>query len=245
MSRTSFRTVSALALGLGAAATLSVPGIAAAQTSIPGDAVNSTVVRVMPHLATVTVNDAPQNATSVSGRFTNLTGASLTCQGHPGNTGASGTVAPAGIAQASLEYYKNFPIRPEFNIDQGITVAGSTIALKADLGAIPTLLPGGSAAPAFGPNYATRSAIAEKFAEAKVKGQTGQVPTFSVGNGAGHNWSAPLGTPASGSREDFQAGVIFVCTGSNAVWAFAGYEGGTEPERDPRGILQSGSLGRF
>lgn len=245
MTRTS--TLAGLTLTAGLAATMSLAGAAgaAAQTSIPGDVGDSVVVRVMPERATVVVNPADDTASTITGQFTNRTGESLTCRGYPDDTGASGTVAPAPVVQASLDYYKTFPLRPDPGMAQALTVAGSTININADMGGVPTLLPGGSLAPAFGPNFAARAAISEKYADAKVKGQTGQMGTFTVTNGATRSWTAPLGNPTSGQREDFHAGAIFLCTSSQGVWAFAGYEGGEEPERDSRGVLQSGSLGRF
>lgn len=238
-------------LGLAAAAAIAAPGIAQAQTTtIPGDVPDSVVVRVVPSAATVTVNNAAAAATTVSGTFVNRTGQRLECQGYPSTANVGGTVAPAEVVQESLEYYKNFPLRPRMGQavtpDIDIPVFGSAIpTIDMNMEEIPGLLPGGSIAPMFGPAYAASSAIAEKYAAAKVKGQTGQMGTFSLNNNATRNWTSNLGNPTSGTREDFQAGVIFLCSGGDSYWAFGGYEGGIEPERDPRGVLQSGSLGRF
>lgn len=233
-------------LGLAATAAIAASGIANAQTTIPGDVPDSVVVRVVPNAATITVNNAGDAATSISGTFVNRSGTSLNCQGYPSAAGVGGTVATAEIVQASLEYYKNFPLRPRAGTAISPSIAGSiNITVDMNMEEIPNLLPGGSVAPLFGPAYGTSKAISESYAAAKVKGQTGQMGTFTLANNGTRTWSADLGNPASGKREDFQAGVLFLCSGGGAHWAFGGYEGGTEPERDPRGILQSGSLGRF
>ncbi|GLB62909.1 hypothetical protein NCCP2495_07870 [Dietzia sp. NCCP-2495] len=233
-------------LGLAAAALLTTTATGNAQTTIPGDVPDSVVVRVVPSAGTVTVNGAGAAATSISGTFTNRTGASLDCRGYPSTADVGGTVAPADVVQSSLEYYKNFPLRPRPGTTVTPSISGSiSITVDMNMEEVTNLLPGGSVAPLFGPAYGTSKAISERFAAAKVKGQTGQMASFTLANNATRNWSANLGNPASGTREDFQAGALFLCSSGSTVWAFGGYEGGSEPERDPRGILRSGSLGRF
>lgn len=216
-------------------------GTATAQNSIPGDTHPGTVVRVDPSRAEVRVNDAGADAAQISGTFRNLTGASLSCRGVSGADSSSGTVAPAQVVLAGHEYYKTFPAKPAPS--GGVSVLGS-IDIGIDLADVEMLLPGGSVAPMFGAAFAARSKITTDFADAKMMGHTGNVSWFNVNNGSTHTWSAALGPAGTAAREDFQAGVIFVCNGGGTTYAFAGYEG-TPPTPDPRGILHSGSLGRI
>lgn len=242
----------AMSLGLAASATLAGTGTAFAQNVIPGDTNEGVVVRVQPDRATVVVNAHNGTANTVTGTFTNRTGSDMTCEGNmagsnqPVDQRYAGAVAPATVVRDALSYYRTFTAHPRPGMAEAVTMAGSTININARMQEVPGLFPGGSIAPTFGPAFAAQAAIVEAYTEAKVHGQTGQVPRFNVNNGATHNWSATLGHATAGARQNFDAGVIFLCTAGPGLWAFAGYEAGTTPPVDnPRGNLQSGSLGRF
>lgn len=174
----------------------------------------------------------------------NSSGRNLTCSGLDSDNPIGATVTEARVAQSSLAYYSAFAYKPDPSPVFGSTAAGNQIGAKIPLAPILGFLPTGSIAPMLGAAYAARDAIAGDHAKATQAGHTGTVASFTVNNNATVNRTVTLGPPAYGQRTDFQAAAFLVCSDpSGRAYAFAGYEGGVEPEVPEAGLLRSGSLG--
>lgn len=241
MMKTLIRSITAVAacgaLMLGATAT------SAAQNVIPGDNSVETPVVVDPSIATVTVTPAEASATAIEATFQNTSNFQYRCE-DPTGTGAGGTATEADVALKTEAYYENFGIQP----NPIIPIAVSSVSIPIDLTPILGILPGGSAAAAFGNNVAGRSDITEAQANAVQRGHSGTVTPFTLNPGQTINLTFPLGFPAAGPRTDFDAATIFVCKANNGdrngqLFLVTGYEGG-RPDGEPKGNLTLGSLGR-
>jgi len=215
-----------------------------AQNVIPGDlAAGKTVITWLPG---VEITVTQPNTASVNFTIRNNSGRNLTCNGPANNSGIGATATPARVAQAAVQYYANFPFKPDPKDSFGSTgnVGAGDGDLTVDIGWAPILgfLPTGSIAPFLGDSYAARDWISSKHTAATVKGHTGTIGSFSVNNGGTSNQTINLGPPTNGPRTDFDAGVYLVCTSGNDAYAFAGYENGP-PSPTNEGTLPIGSTG--
>ena len=213
-----------------------------AQNVIPGDTNPGTTV--VTALSGVSITVTQPTISTVTVAMTNSSGRNLNCRGMDTAKPIGGTVTEARVAQSSLAYYAAFPYKPEPSPVFGSTAANNTVGANIPLGPILGFLPTGSIAPALGAAYAARDAIASDHAAAAQAGHTGTIGEFTVNNNATVTRTVTLGPPAYGQRTDFQAAVFTVCSEpSGRAYAFAGYEGGVEPEVPGGGLLRSGSLG--
>lgn len=218
-------------------------GSAQAQNVIPGDNSSLTTVVVDPSIAQVTVNPAAASATSVTATVRNTSGFTYRCE-DPMGAGTGGMITEPEVALKTEAYYRNFGIQP----NPGVNIAVSSVNLPIDLTPLLGVLPGGSAAAAFGDNVAARSDITAAQSNAMQRGHTGTVTPFTLNDGQSINLTFPLGMPAAGPRTDFNAAAIFVCRAQNGprngnLFLITGYEDG-RPAGEPNGNLLLGSIGR-
>ncbi|MGN7226974.1 hypothetical protein ACTHQW_11620 [Dietzia maris] len=249
MSRTPRASlIAAATLAIAAAAT---PAAAMAQNVIPGDLdAGKTVIT---SLSGVDIAVTQPDSASVRFVMTNNSGRNLTCNGPANNSGIGATATTARVAQAAVQYYANFPYKPDPKDSFGSTgnVGAGDGDLTVDIGWAPILgfLPTGSIAPFLGDSYAARDWISSQHYAATMKGQTGTTPSFSLNSGAAPlTRTISLGPPSNGvrDRDKLDAGVYLVCTsgsGNNLqAFAFAGYENGP-PSPTNEGTLPIGSTG--
>jgi len=241
------RRASLIAAAAMAIAAVAAPTTALAQNVIPGDlAAGKTVITWLPG-----VDIAVTQPDSASVRFvmTNNSGRNLTCNGPANDSGIGATATTARVAQAAVQYYANFPYKPDPKDSFGSTgnVGAGDGDLTVDIGWAPILgfLPTGSIAPFLGDSYAARDWISSQHYKATMKGQTGTTANFSLNSGAAPlTRTINLGPPSNGVRDmnKLDAGVYLVCTSGDDAFAFAGYENGP-PSPTNEGTLPIGSTG--
>ncbi len=247
---TPFRRV-ALATTAIAGLALTVPGIAAAQNVIPGDTDPGLTI-VTGHPGTTVTFDAVDRVTgAVSGTFLNESGMNLNCTStNPNpNLKRGGTVSTAEVIRNSLDYYKLFQSGQPGGINAGSSIPFiGRAGVDAAFWPLLQLLPTGSVG-LLSEGTAEATAIGNAHTEAKMHGMVGEVNTFTVNNGATHNWTATLSPASIGERGQDKLGALFVCrvgtAGQNYAWA--GYEAGAPPAPETgsleNGSVDSGSLG--
>lgn len=231
MNTTSTRRRVAVVAALAAAAVIAPAAGASAQ--LPGAVTDGRVVIVDGRVAgtqtplmTVTVNDAPASAASVSGTIKNNGTASMRCA-VPGNgTEYPGQVTEAQIVKDSMEFYASTIYQPP-----GFP---APVVGNAPTGSLYNMLPTGSGANALGRTDGLLLQIRAAQEAARVAGHTGtpvvgSSSVFTVAAGATSSWSAPLGVATTNTRTDFAAAALFICTSGSNTYAFAGYEGGAPP----------------
>ncbi|MBS7546699.1 hypothetical protein [Dietzia massiliensis] len=221
---------------LGAAGLVAGSGVAAAQIApmaLPGTDDSTVQMAVGSGLATVEVDAADEDATVVTGTFTNDSDGPLTCS-TPGAFGASdgGTVTDEALVDRSLAFLTG-NILPSTG---GLVDTGS-LAARLGSGSLGSLGLGDPAA-------VELDAIQQAQDQARLAGHYGTAPGFTVAAGASEPWSATLSVPTV-ERTDFDAGALFTCTDENDQWyAFAGYEVSDDDDADDDGgSLSMGSLG--
>ncbi|MGN7226975.1 hypothetical protein ACTHQW_11625 [Dietzia maris] len=228
-SRRTLAGLAAIAIGL------SSPGIASAQ--IPGAIDTGNVVITDSDRLVVRVNDADESATQVTGTIQNTTGNTFECA-TPGVRGNKypGQVTEAEIVARSMKYYSKNVFVPiggvELDVDAPINL--DPLAFGSLLDFFPT---GSFNAPVGN----TRSEYMKIYAvqtDARINGHTGDPrvggeTAFNVSGNTTVNWTAALGTPATGIRTDFDAGAMFYCRNTSGSperhYVFAGYETGSAP----------------
>ena len=226
------RNITAL---LAAAGLVAGSGVAAAQIApmaLPGTNDDEVQIAVgHDELATVTVNEADETSTEVTGSIENTSDGTLTC-GVPGAVGASDavTVTYAGLVDRSLDY-----------------ITGNLVAGGGGLG-IPGLNPGSmdvmlgtGSLGSLGlgdPAAVELDAIQQAQDQARLAGHYGTAAGFTVDAGETENWTATLSVP-TGDRTDFDAGALITCSQDGQWYAFAGYE---EDDDNGNGNGGGGSL---
>lgn len=243
----------AVPASLAAVALMAAAPAATAQNSIPGDNSPGTTFVTDQSLGTVTVGAAGAGATGITWSLVNRTGYSLTCKEQPNdtngasNTNRAGMVTEATVAQKTLAYYANYQWKEDPNYTINFAISGSSFAIPLHFGGIVDLLPGGSAASAFGDAFAAGADIGADQDNARQRGHTGEITSFTVNNGATAGATTALIAPSAGPTTDFDAAVVLFCNNSSAGrnYVFVGYETGTTPPTpDPRGVLATGSISR-
>lgn len=221
---------------LGAAGLLAGGGLASAQIApmaLPGTDDSTVQIAVGTDLATVEVDDADEDATEVTGSFTNNTGGDLVC-GTPGKFGVSngGTVTEAALVDRSLAHLAR-NILPSTG---GLVDTGS-LAARLGSGSLGSLGLGDPAA-------VELDAIQQAQDAERIDGHYGTVVGFTVAAGATRSWTAPLTVPST-ERTDFDAAALFTCSQGGQWYAFAGYEEASDEDagNGGGGSLSTGSLG--
>lgn len=225
----------AFAALLAAAGLVASSGVAVAQVSpmaLPGTDDSTVQITVGADLATVNVDDADEDATAVTGTFTNNSDGALTCA-TPGKFGVTdgGTVTDAALVNRSLAYLSG-NILPSTG---GLVDTGS-LAARLGSGSLGSLGLGDPAA-------VELDAIQQAQDQARLAGHYGTAVGFTVDAGETENWTATLSVP-SGDRSDFDAAALFTCSQGDQWYAFAGYEEESDTDdSDGGGSLSMGSLG--
>lgn len=231
------RTVRALAVAsLSVGALVSAPALAGAQAG--ADTTTKVVVVDSTDIA-VTVNAHDGTPDTVTGSIQNRTGTEMKCQGPVGTGDTTGDVTQADIVASAMEYYKQYPWQPPIEVGVAVPIAGT---YKVDLGSVETYIPAAIAG-YLRPDMGMRREIGDRYTAARLIGQAGQITSLTIPANTSRTWTATLGDPTAGARQDFQIGAFFTCTDSTGqVYAFAGYEGGTAPAIGGSGSAGGGSL---
>ena len=229
-------TIAALLSAAGLVAGSGIAGAQIAPMALPGTDDSTVQMAVGSGIATVEVDAADEDATAVTGTFTNDSAGPLTCS-TPGAFGASdgGTVTDEALVDRSLAYLAG-NILPS----TGGLVDTSSLAAQLGSGSLGSLGLGDPAA-------VELDAIQQAQDQARLAGHYGTAPGFTVAADATHDWTATLVVPTA-DRTDFDAGALFTCTDENGQWyAFAGYEeegdADDAEDADGGGSLSMGSLG--
>lgn len=219
---------------LGAAGLIAGSGVAAAQIApmaLPGTTDTAAQVTVGTDLAAVTVNAADEDATAVTGTFTNNSGATLVCRSTASTAGDAGAVTDAALVNRSLAYLSG-NILPA----SGGLVDTSSLAAQLGSGSLGSLGLGDPAA-------VELDAIQQAQDQARLAGHYGPIDNFTVEDGVTRNWTAPLSVP-SRDRTDFDAAALVTCIQDGQWYAFAGYEvTDDDDDNGGGGSLSMGSLG--
>ena len=229
LSRRTLVSLTALTVGLAS------PGVADAQ--IPGALETGNVVITDSTALVVRVTPAGASATQVTGSIQNTTGNGFRCA-TPGVRGNEypGQVTEAAIVARSMTYYSKNIFTPIGGVE--LDVDGPIEIDPLAFGSLLDFFPTGSFNKATGNTRSEYMSIYSAQTDARVKGHTGDPRVggnvaVDVGANSTVNWTAALGTPASGIRTDFDAGAMFYCrntTGSpSRHYVFAGYETGSAP----------------
>lgn len=208
-----------------------------ANAQIPGAIDTGTVVITDSNRLIVNVTPAGAAATQVSGTIRNTTNTPFRCA-TPGIRGNEypGQVTEAEIVARSMAYYSKNVFVPiggvELDVDAPINI--DPLAFGSLLDFFPT----GSFTAPLGNTRSEYMAIYAAQRDARIKGHTGDPRVsgdiaFSIGPNATVNWTAALGTPATGVRTDFDAAAMFYCRTTSGSperhYVFAGYETGSAP----------------
>lgn len=214
---------------------LSSPGTASAQ--IPGAIDTGTVVITNSDRLLVRVNPAGAAATQVTGTIQNTTGITFRCA-TPGvrSNEYPGQVTEAMIVARSMKYYSKNVFVPVGGVELDVEAPITLDPLA--FGSLLDFLPTGSFNKPVGDTRSEYMGIYAAQTDARINGHTGDpkvsnATAFNVGGNATVNWTAALGTPASGIRTDFDAGAMFYCRTTSGSperhYVFAGYETGSAP----------------
>lgn len=239
----SFTRVSARGVIAAAAAAGLVAGGGVATAQLPGGDTGGEVVKVDGTDLVVAVDDQEDDAATITGTITNASDEAYRCA-TPGidlEGENPGQVTTGEVAALTLHYYAtNVFTGPDgFELLDGDPIG---------FGSVMDLIPAGSAV---GSAEIDARTIQQ---QARVAGHTGtplvdgnEVFTIEPGEDNTVDWTATLGTPASGDRGQWQAAALFYCINQSTDihHVFAGFEGGEAPDIDPdtTGSLPTGSLG--
>lgn len=214
---------------------LALPGVADAQ--VPGTLDTGNVVITDSNTLIVRVTPAGASATQITGSIQNTTGNKFRCA-TPGVRGNEypGQVTEAAIVARSMKYYSRNIYLPIGGVE--LDVDGPIDIDPLAFGSLLDFFPTGSFNKATGDTRSEYMNIYAAQTDARIKGHTadpkvGGDVAFDVNANATVNWSAALGTPATGIRTDFDAGAMFYCRNTSGSptrhYVFAGYETGSAP----------------
>ena len=233
LARRVLGSLAAITLGL------TIPGLAHAQ--VPGGLDSGTVVITNSNSLSVKVNEASGAATQVAGTIQNTTGNSFRCAtpgvGKNGNAiEFPGQVTEAEIVARAMKYYSLNVFQPIGGFTLDVALPSGSALNTLNFGSMLDFFPTGSIVEPLGNTRAEYLNIRDAQSRARINGHTGDPRVgsniaFDVNAGNTVTWSAPLGTPASGVRTDFDAGAMFYCRdkATGLDYVFAGYETGTTP----------------
>lgn len=170
----------------------------------------------------------------------NNTGGQLSCGGFDG--GGAIEVATDEVVSRSIDHYSRYAVYPEPKITTNdITIVG---VITVPLGSVTDILPA-AAARHIWPEQGSRSVIASKYDDARMRGQIGRhTGNVTVPANSSTSVTVPLAPPSKGNRTAFNAGALVGCDFGGIKYVYAGFSPDT-PKQGGTGSLDTSQFGRF